>query len=329
MSPDQPTPPRLLDQLRHEIERRGYSHRTVEAYTYWTREYILFHGKQHPSDLHGADVAAFLTHLAVGRGVAASTQNQALAALLFLYRHVLGVELPWMDDIKRAKKPVHLPVVLTRQEVRAVLSRLRGVHHLQASLLYGAGLRLLECCQLRVQDLDLSRRELLVRRGKGSKDRITMIPAALIRPLSAQLDVVHDLYERDLSHGAGWVKLPNALHRKSPHAERSFLWQWVFPAKRTYRDRETGQKYRNHLHESSIQKAMRRAVDTSGITKPATCHSLRHSFATHLLEDGYDIRTVQELLGHQDVATTMIYTHVLQQGAGGVRSPLDGLAGGS
>jgi integron integrase len=271
----------------------------------------------------GPEVSAFLTWLAVHRKVSPSTQNQALAALLFLYRNVFEVELPWMDSVVRAKQVRRLPVVLSREEVRAVLARLHGVHYLQASLLYGAGLRLRECCRLRVKDLDLMRRELSVRHGKGGKDRVTMVPAGLVPPLRVHLEEVQAKHERDLQRGDGWVELPGALEAKYPNAARSWPWQWVFPATRTYVHAPTGRRRRHHLHETSLQRAMTRAVRAAGLSKPATCHSLRHSFATHLIEDGYDIRTVQELLGHKDVNTTMIYTHVLQRGAGGVRSPLD------
>jgi len=270
-----------------------------------------------------AEVAAFLTSLAVQGKVAASTQNQALSALLFLYREVLGVELPWLDDVIRAKRPVHLPVVLTRDEVRTVLQRLDGVPRLMAVLLYGAGLRLLECCRLRVKDVDFATNQLAIRDGKGHKDRATMLPAAVKADLLAHLERVRRQHEDDLRHGAGWVELPGAHLRKYPTAGRAWGWQWVFPATRIFVDRVTGQRRRHHLHESVLQRAVKDAVRSAGIAKPATCHTFRHSFATHLLEDSHDIRTVQELLGHHDVSTTQIYTHVLNRGPAGVRSPAD------
>ncbi len=271
----------------------------------------------------GEEVTAFLTHLAVRENVSASTQIQALAALLFLYRHVLGEDLPWMRDVVRSKKPVKLPVVLTRSEVWRVLRELEGPQRLQASLLYGSGLRLKECLMLRVGDLDLERTCLTVRRGKGKRDRVTVLPKSLIPKVGEHLSDMRLQHLRDLERGAGWVELPTAMARKSPKAGQEWTWQWVFPATRMYVHKETGQKRRHHYHDSALQKAVGRAVARSGITKRASCHTCRHSFATHLLEDNYDIRTVQELLGHKDVRTTMIYTHVLGTGAGGVRSPMD------
>jgi integron integrase len=253
----------------------------------------------------------------------ASTQNQALNALLFLYREILGVELPWLDDLVRAKRPQHLPTVLTRDEVRTVIDRVDGVPRLIALLLYGAGLRLLECCRLRIKDLDFTTNQITIRGGKGGKDRLTMFPAAVKGDLAKHLERVRALHQRDLRHGAGWVELPWALARKYPNAGREWAWQWVFPATRFYVDRDTSQRRRHHLHESVIQRAVREAVLKTGIVKKATCHTFRHSFATHLLDDGHDIRTVQELLGHRDVSTTMIYTHVLNRGPGAVRSPAD------
>ena len=269
------------------------------------------------------EVTAFLTSLAVSSKVAASTQNQALSALLFLYRAVLGVELPWLDDVVRAKRPPHLPVVLTRDEVRAVLQRLDGVPRLMAILLYGTGLRLLECCRLRVKDVDFAMNQITIRDGKGHKDRPTMLPDAVKAELGAHLERVHEQHQADLRHGAGWVELPGALVRKYPNAGRDWGWQWVFPATRFYVDRVAGQRRRHHLHESVLQRAVKDAVRAAGIAKPATCHTFRHSFATHLLEESHDIRTVQELLGHHDVSTTQIYTHVLNRGPAGVRSPAD------
>ena len=255
--------------------------------------------------------------------MAASTQNQALSALLFLYREVLSVELPWLDDVIRAKRPQHLPVVLTRDEVRAVLQRLDGAPRLMALLLYGAGLRLLECCRLRVKDVDFATNQIVIRHGKGGKDRVTMLPAAVKAALIAHLERARKQHQADLRHGAGWVELPSALTRKYPNAGRDWGWQWVFPATRMYVDRLTAQRRRHHLHESVLQRAVKDAVRGAGIAKPATCHTFRHSFATHLLEESHDIRTVQELLGHSDVGTTMIYTHVLNRGPAGVRSPAD------
>jgi len=320
-----PTPKlRLLDRVRVEIRRRNLSPRTEEAYVAWVRRYILFHEKRHPADMGEAEIARFLSGLATQGRVSASTQNQALSALLFLYQEVLGGRLDWMKGIVRAKRPERLPVVLTRAEVRAILDRLQGDCWLMASLLYGAGLRLMECARLRVKDIDFSRNEITVRDGKGGKDRVTLLPARLRDPLAAHLDRVRRTHQADLAHGAGHVELPGALARKYPNAGREWAWQWVFPATRFYRDPATGHRRRHHLHESVLQRTVKDAVRQAGLTKPATCHTLRHSFATHLLEGGYDIRTIQELLGHSDVSTTMIYTHVLNRGGRGVRSPLDG-----
>lgn len=306
---------------------RRLSPRTEEAYVRWMCRYYEFHGRRDPADLGAKDVTAFLNDLATSGRVAASTQNQALSALLFLYREVLGRDLPWLDELVRAKRPARLPVVLARDEVRAVLSHMEGVPRLMATLLYGSGLRLLECCRLRVKDVDFARSQIVVRSGKGERDRATMLPAAVRADLAAHLERVREQHRRDLSQGAGWVELPAALARKLPAAGREWAWQWVFPATRHYVHRESGQRRRHHLHETVLQQAMRRAVLAAGIPKRATCHTLRHSFATHLLEDGSDIRTVQELLGHKDVATTMIYTHVLDRGPAGVRSPADRLLG--
>ncbi len=271
------------------------------------------------------EVVAFLSSLAVDGGVAASTQNQALSALVFLYGDVLGVELDWLQGLVRAKRPERLPVVLTQDETARLLSELRGTEWLMASLMYGAGLRLLECAELRVKDLDLASREVRVRDGKGRKDRVTVIPARLVEPLASALADTRRRHLKDLDEGGGWVALPDALARKFPNAGREIAWQWLFPATRIYVDSATGQRRRHHLHESVLQRAVKSAVERSGITKRASCHTLRHSFATHLLEAGYDIRTIQELLGHRDVSTTMIYTHVLNKGGRGVRSPLDDL----
>ena len=325
----QPVPNvRLVDAVRGALRLRHLSPRTERAYLDWMRRYVAFHRGRHPRDLGPEHVTAFLSSLATAGRVAASTQNQALAALLFLYREVLDQDLPWLHDVVRAKTPVRLPVVLARDEVRAVLAHLHGTPRLMAALLYGSGLRLLECCRLRVKDLDFARHQLAVRRGKGDKDRLTMLPASLERPLAAHLRAVKLQHDQDLADGAGWVELPGGLSRKLPNAGREWAWQWVFPATRTYVEAATRQRRRHHLHETVVQQAVRKAVLDAGIGKRATCHTFRHSFATHLLEDGSDIRTVQELLGHRDVATTMIYTHVLNRGPAGVKSPVDRLFGG-
>jgi integron integrase len=321
--PSTPRPPTLLEQVRQAIRLRHYSPRTEKAYVHWVRRFVLFHQKRHPREMGQAEIREFLSDLAVRHRVAASTQNQALSALLFLYQAVLRQDLPWVDSVVRAKRPVRLPVVLTREEVGAVLAQMRGTPWLVASLLYGAGLRLMECLQMRAKDVDLSRKEITVRSGKGAKDRITMLPARVGPALSAHLENVRRQHQADLGRGEGSVELPDALDRKYPRAASEWGWQWIFPASRSYLCREIGLRRRHHLHETVIQRAVREAVRVARVTKPASCHSLRHSFATHLLEDGYDIRTIQELLGHRDVATTMIYTHVLNTGGRGVRSPLD------
>jgi integron integrase len=318
-----PAPPRLLDLVRQAIRARHYSCRTEKAYAAWIKRYVLFHGKRHPREMGVPEVTRFLSSLAVERQVSASTQNQAFSALLFLYREVLAQPLPGLDDVVRAKRPTRLPLVLTRDEVQAVLRQLHGAPWLMASLMYGAGLRLLECLRLRVKDVDFARGELTVRDGKGQKDRITVLPARLADALRCHLERVAQQHEADLREGAGTVSLPHALVRKYPHACRDWAWQWVFPATRMYDDPATGDRGRHHLHETVLQRAFHEAVRRAGIPKPATCHTLRHSFATHLLDAGYDIRTIQELLGHSDVSTTMIYTHVLNRGGRGVRSPLD------
>jgi len=322
-----PQPPRvrLLDGVRAACRVRHYSRRTERAYAQWVKRFVLFHGKRHPRELGSAEVSEFLSHLALSARVSASTQNQALAALVFLYRHVLDPPAPELalDDLVRARRPARLPVVLTRDEVGALLAELDGDARLVAALLYGAGLRLLEALRLRAKDLDLARGEIVVRDGKGRKDRVTMLPRSLAAELGAQLARARALHARDLASGAGDVALPDALARKYPGAAREWGWQWLFPASRRYRDPESGGERRHHLHETVVQRAVKRAVRAAGIAKPASCHTLRHSFATHLLEAGYDIRTVQELLGHSSVATTMVYTHVLNRGARGVRSPLD------
>lgn len=316
--------PRLLDRVREAIRLRHYSRRTEKAYVGWVRRYVLFHGKRHPAAMGAAEVTAFLSHLATQGRVSASTQNQALSALLFLYGDVLGTDIGWMDGIVRARRPERVPTVLTREEVAEVLGHLRGTEALIASLLYGAGLRLLEGCRLRVKDVDVARGELVVRDGKGARDRVTMLPKRLMPALAAQIERVRAQHAQDLTTGRGSVELPDALARKYPRAAFELAWQWVFPATRHYRDPVSGLERRHHLHESVVQKAVRAAVSRAGISKRASCHTLRHSFATHLLEAGYDIRTIQELLGHRDVSTTMIYTHVLNRGGRGVKSPLDG-----
>ncbi|HET9483243.1 MAG TPA: integron integrase [Xanthomonadales bacterium] len=316
-------PGTLLEAMRARIRRRGMSIRTEAAYVGWVRRFVAANGRRHPRELGGAEVEAFLTNLAVRGQVAASTQNQALAALLFLYREVLGSELPWMDDVIRAKRPQRLPVVLTRVEVGMVLDALAGRDWLMANLLYGSGLRLMECVRLRIKDVEFARSEICVRDGKGGKDRVTMLPRSLLEPLAAQIADAKRVHARDVASGYGEVRLPNALARKYPNAAREVAWQWVFPAAQRSADPRGGAMRRHHIDESVLQRAVKLAVRRARIEKPATCHTLRHSFATHLLEAGYDIRTVQELLGHTDVSTTQIYTHVLNRGAHGVLSPLD------
>ena len=316
-------PPRLLDRVRARVRRLGMSIRTEEAYIGWVKRFIVFHGKRHPRDMGARQVEAFLSHLATHGEVAASTQNQALSALLFLYREVMQQELPWMDEIRRAKRPERIPVVLSRSEVAALLDEMEGVTWLMASLLYGAGLRLMECVRLRVQDIDFVRHEITVRQGKGGKDRRTVLPASVVEALQGQLAQARRVHARDLNAGYGQVWLPDALARKYRNAAREWIWQYVFPANARTVDPRTGTMRRHHLDETVLQRAVKRAVRRARIDKPATCHTLRHSFATHLLESGADIRTVQELLGHADVATTQIYTHVLNRGGNGVISPLD------
>ncbi len=318
--------PKLLDQVRLAIRARHYSYRTEKAYVHWIKRFIFFfHNKCHPAEMGEAEIARFLSSLASDGHVSASTQNQALNALLFLYKEVLNKQIGFVDGIVRAKRPHRLPVVLTRQEIRSILRCLDGSNWLMAMLLYGAGLRLLECLRLRVKDIDFTSNQILVRAGKGDKDRHTMLPAAVKEPLGEHLDSVKRLHQRDLERGLGRVSLPNALERKYPNAGKEWGWQWVFPATTHFIDRVTGEKRRHHLHESVLQKAVKEAVCQSGVNKPASPHTFRHSFATHLLENGYDIRTVQELLGHRDVSTTMIYTHVLNRGGKGVFSPADRL----
>jgi len=322
MPPGVPAP-RLLDRVRAAIRARHYSPRTESAYVHWIRRFILYHGKRHPRDMGEPEVVAFLSVLATVGHVSASTQNQALGAIVFLYREVLGTRLDWLAGIVRATRPVRMPVVLSREEVGALLTRLSGSVWLMSALMYGAGLRLMEVAELRVKDVDVAGREIRVRDGKGRKDRVTVLPARIADAVVEHLVKVRALHERDVSEGAGWVALPDALSRKYANAGREWRWQWVFPATRTYVDRDNGQRRRHHLHESVVQRAVRQAAREAGIAKTATCHTLRHSLATHLLEAGYDIRTIQELLGHRDVSSTMIYTHVLNRGGRGVRSPLD------
>jgi len=317
--------PRLLDQVHVAIRARHYSRRTEKSYVRWILRFILFNGKRHPADMGEREITSFLSMLATRRKVSASTQNQALSAILFLYRVVLQQKFDWLDGIVKAKRPVRLPVVLAREEVKAILGQMRGTPWLMASLMYGAGLRLLECARLRIKDVDFAMGEITVRDGKGRKDRVTMLPYALRAPLAEHVERVKRQHEADLRRKLGSVELPDSLDRKYPRAAWEWGWQWVFPATKFYLDRESGRYRRHHLHESVVQRAMKEAVRMAGIAKPASCHTLRHSFATHLLEAGYDIRTIQELLGHSDVSTTMIYTHVLNKGGRAVRSPLDGV----
>ena len=315
--------PRLLDQVREQIRLRHYSIRTEAVYLEWVKRYIRFHKYRHPQEMGGPEVEAFLSDLAVRRDVSASTQNQALSAILFLYKQVLQIELPWMDGVIRARRPQRLPVVLTREEVASVLAQLDGTLWLIASLLYGSGMRLMEVLRLRVKDVEVARLEILIRDGKGQKDRVTMLPRKLAAPLELHLQRVRALHEQDLREGYGRANLPHALARKYPNAAAEWGWQFVFPSVNRSEDPRSGGIFRHHLHEKTIQRAVRNAVRRVGLHKPATPHTLRHSFATHLLESGQDIRTVQELLGHSDVKTTQIYTHVLNRGGLGVLSPLD------
>lgn len=315
--------PRLLDQVRELIRVRHYSIRTEQAYLQWIRRFIAFHRSTHPRDMGAEEVSAFLSHLALERNVAASTQNQALNAILFLYRDVMKVQLPWLDDVQRAKKPQRLPVVLTRDEVRALLAHMQGTTWLMAALIYGGGLRLLECLRLRVKDVDFQYGQLVIRDAKGQKDRVTLLPRNLVDSLRTHLARVQALHNSDLQEGYGRVHLPYALAQKYPSADREWGWQYVFPSKRRSLDPRTGIERRHHAPEDALQRALKYAVRRANIVKPASVHTLRHSFATHLLESGYDIRTVQELLGHSDVKTTMISTHVLNRGGRGVASPLD------
>jgi integron integrase len=316
---------RLIDRFREAMRARHYSLRTEKTYWYWIRWFIRFHGTRHPAQMGAAEVTAFLSWLATRRDVAAATQNQALSAILFLYKHVLGEDLPWLSGLVRAQRPVRVPVVLTRSEVRRMLEPLEGTARLLLGLLYGAGLRQIECLSLRVKDVDFAYRQIVVRDGKGAKDRVTMLPENLVQPLQAHLGRVRSLHRRDLQEGLGDVWLPHALARKYPHAGREWGWQFVFPSAVRSEDPRGGAVRRHHLHPDTLSRIVKRAARAAGIVKPVTCHTLRHSFATHLLEAGHDIRTVQELLGHADVSTTMIYTHVLNRGGRAVASPLDRL----
>lgn len=314
---------RLLDRVRDEIRTRHYSLRTEQSYVHWIRRFILFHDKRHPDDMGEKEISLFLTDLAVTRNVSASTQNQGLSALLFLYKYVLNRKLDWLDDVVRAKRPKRLPVVLTQAEVGAILDNITGVNGLIAKLLYGTGMRKMECLRLRVADIDFDYKQIHVRSGKGNKDRITLLPDCLYSPLRSQLKRVESLHKRDIEEGYGEVELPFALERKYPNAGSEWKWQYVFPATRRSVDPRTGVIRRHHWYDTNVSRAIKQSVSSSRINKHVSVHTLRHSFATHLLENGYDIRTVQELLGHKDVSTTMIYTHVLNRGGRGVRSPLD------
>lgn len=316
-------PPRLLDQVRNKIRLKHYSIRTEQAYVRWIKRFILFHNKKHPSNMGKPEIEAFLSYLAVKRRVSSSTQNQAFNAILFLYRDVLTRNLDDSINAIRAKKPKRLPTVMTKDEAVSVISALSGVYQIMAKLLYGSGLRLMECVRLRVKDIDFQRNQVLVRDGKGMRDRATMLPKSVEFALREHLARVRKIYEEELRNGGGRVYLPQALERKYPNAAREWIWQYVFPAKSLSKDPRSGETRRHHIHENALQKAVKRAVRLAGIPKQVSCHTFRHSFATHLLENGYDIRTVQELLGHKDVNTTMVYIHVLNKGAKAVRSPLD------
>ena len=318
-----PRPQRLLEQLRDRIRFRHYSRRTEVTYAHWVRRYVVFHGKRHPRDLGAEHVTAFLSSLATDRRVSAATQNQALSALLFLYKEVLAIELPWLGEIARAKRPRHLPVVLTQAEAHALLSKMEGTHALMARLMYGTGIRLMECLQLRVKDVELVRHELIVRQGKGAKDRITMFPTSLVDAMRVHLNGVRAVFDADRAASIAGVELPDALEVKKPGVGKTWAWHWVFPQDHVSKDPRTGIVRRHHVYDQTFSRAIRRAAFRAGIEKPVSSHTLRHSFATHLMEAGYDIRTVQELLGHKDVSTTMIYTHVLNRGGRGVVSPLD------
>ncbi|MCF6157079.1 MAG: integron integrase [wastewater metagenome] len=316
---------KLLDQVRDVIRKKHYSIRTEQAYVDWIRRYILFHKKRHPKDMGEKEISQYISFLATAKNVAASTQNQALNALVFLYKQVLHIELGEFGQTERAKKPERLPTVMTKKEVGRVLASMSGMHQLMAKLLYGCGLRLMECVRLRVKDMEFEQNQLFVRDGKGMKDRSTMLPVQLKPPLLEHLGRVKIMHEQDLKKGFGEVYLPYALSRKYPNAAREWGWQYVFPSQQLSRDPRSNKIRRHHINESSLQRAVQKAVRDAGLSKPVSPHTFRHSFATHLLEAGYDIRTVQELLGHKDVSTTMIYTHVINKGGMGVQSPLDTL----
>jgi integron integrase len=319
--------PRLLDQVRDRLRCKHYSYRTEQSYLHWIRRFILFHNRRHPEEMAEPEVAVFLSHLAVDRRVSASTQNQAFNALLFLYKQVLERNIGLIQGVTRAKPSNHLPVVMTRDEVSAVLQRLQGREWLMAALMYGCGLRVMECLRLRVKDIDFGFRQIMVRDGKGKKDRSVPLPSSLERLLQVRITEITRLRDSDITDGFGEASLPYALDRKYPNAGREIGWWYIFPASRTARDPYSGRTKRHHVDESVIQRAVRGAVRAAGLRKPASCHTFRHSFATHMLEAGHDIRTIQELLGHQDVRTTMIYTHVLGRGGRGAYSPLDSLNG--
>ncbi|HDQ03767.1 MAG TPA: integron integrase [Deltaproteobacteria bacterium] len=317
--------PKLLDQLSQAMRSRHYSRKTEATYIHWIKRFIFFHNVRHPKDMAEPEINAFLTNLAVKEHVSASTQNQPLCAIIFLYKYALDRKIGDIGEVIRARKPVRLPVVITKSEVKAVLENLKDNKWIIAYLMYGAGLRLMECLRLRIQDLDFSKNQILVRSGKGDKDRITMFPESVKKPLIEHLKKVKKIHESDIANGFGRVLLPEALARKYPNASKEWSWQWVFPQNTLWHNKKTGEHGRHHIHETIIQKLVKDAVVKAGLVKRATCHTFRHSFATHLLEDGYDIRTVQELLGHKDLKTTMIYTHALNKGPSAVRSPADSL----
>jgi integron integrase len=317
--------PKLIDQVRHYLRVRHYAIKTEKTYVAWIKRYIYYHGKRHPKDMGVREIEAFLTHLAVNLNVAASTQNQAFNALLFLYKHILRREIKEPINAFRAKRPTLVPTVMTTDETGRLLSAMQGTQQLMAKLIYGSGLRLMECVRLRVKDLDFGLSQVVVRNGKGFKDRVTILPENLQTLMKTQLEYARRLHENDLNKGFGTVHLPYALARKYPNAQKEWIWKFVFPSRTLSIDPRSGKKQRHHLHESSVQKAVRKAAKTVGILKHVTCHTLRHSFATHLLQQGYDIRTIQDLLGHKDVSTTMIYTHVIKKGGMAVRSPVDSL----
>ena len=321
--PSTPKSRKLLDQIRDAIRLKHYSYSTEKTYVHWARRYILFHNKRHPAEMGAVEIETFLTHLAKEDNVSASTQNQALNALLFLYRSVLKIDLAIPIHALRAKRSEHLPTVLSKEETAQVLSGVQGLHQLMAKLLYGSGLRLMECLRLRVKDIDFEQSQIIVREGKGEKDRATMLPSSLVEPLKTQIAYIRKLHELDLEQGFGSVELPFALARKYPNADKEFAWQYIFPSDRRSTDPRSGIIRRHHLDPSGLQRAVRAAAKLAKIDKPVSPHTFRHCFATHLLEAGYDIRTVQELLGHKDIKTTMIYTHVLNRGPKAVRSPLD------